>query len=128
MKLSHLKNIIKEQIRQLINQESLNEASRLQRPDWFPPQPDVPPGEHGDSPLEGQLNEAVICWATVNGLFGLNFEGGDECMACTGCCLNCTSCNGVNMFDSEEDCKNAQSLGSPSDPGVPRAPRGHTMG
>jgi len=47
MKLSRLKQIIKEEVKRL------NEASRAQRPDWFPPHPDVPYGEYGHMPLEG---------------------------------------------------------------------------
>jgi len=50
MKLSRLKQIIKEEVK------SLNEASRAQRPDWFPPHPDVPYGEYGHMP-ESSLNE-----------------------------------------------------------------------
>ena len=44
MKLSRLKQIIKEEVKRL------NEASRAQRPDWFPPHPDVPYGEYGHMP------------------------------------------------------------------------------
>jgi len=59
MKLSQLKNIIKEEVK------NLNEASRAQRPDWFPPHPDVPSGEYGHMPLEGEqkplLTEAPTC-------------------------------------------------------------------
>ena len=126
MKLSQLKQIIKEEVK------SLNEASRSQRPDWFPPHPDVPYGEYGHMP-ESSLNEGPVCWGTVNSIFGMNMPGGDACKQCGGC-GNAGSCNGTNLFDTADECNcHHHGTGCPDGGDVtivgrPREPMGLPMG
>ena len=94
MKLSRLKHIIREELRQLNKQKSLNEASRAQRPDWFPPQPDIPPGEYGHMP-ESLLNEKDECAKSVTMLCMTDGRQSHTCTAwlCgTDPCAYCDCC------------------------------------
>jgi len=75
MKISQLRKIIKESIREI----------NIER------QP---------------INEGKICYATVNGVFGVNFPKGNQCKPCGGC--GNVTCNNTNLFDTLEQCQAAQ--------------------
>jgi len=47
----------------------------------------------------------MMCYTSVNHLFGVNFDGGDECKACGGCYIYPAQCNGTTTFDSIEECQ-----------------------
>ena len=61
--------------------------------------------------VKGQLNEAMMCYTSVNHLFGVNFDGGDECKACGGCYIYPAQCNGTTTFDSIEECQSGTQRG-----------------
>jgi len=85
-----------------------------------------------------QLNEGIICWGTINGVFGLNMgPAGDVCQEC-GACWNAGTCNGTTLFASADECNcHYHGTGCPDDGGgnviqtptigKPKAPMGKTI-